>query len=249
MQNIFCRMSKEVTNQKLVSIIIPCYNGENFIEQAIQSVLTQTYANWELLIIDDGSTDKTAALISTYLPDKRIQYYYKNNGGVSAARNFGLDKSVGEFIVFLDTDDMIEPQFLQKRVLFLQNNPYYSACCTSAQIINEHGIQQPMWNIGVHDRIAKQILSYKTTYATCPSNYLFIKHFLTDNRLLFDTELSSSADRYFLLECGRYIKIGLIYNDHDARLLYRMHETNMSRVLSPSLLDDNRLDRKSTRLN
>ncbi|MHB8261935.1 MAG: glycosyltransferase [Bacteroidia bacterium] len=109
-------MPQEVTNQKLVSIIIPCYNGEEFIEQTIQSVLTQTYIHWELLIIDDGSTDKSSVGIKKYLNDSRIQYYYKNNGGVSSARNVGLKLAKGCYIAFLDADDIWESINLEEKI-------------------------------------------------------------------------------------------------------------------------------------
>lgn len=98
----------------LVSVIIPCFNQDNYIIETLQSVLNQTYTNWECLIIDDGSTDNSANNISEFVAtDNRFVVMYKNNGGVSSARNLGLDKAKGKFIQFLDADDILEKNKIQ----------------------------------------------------------------------------------------------------------------------------------------
>ncbi len=89
----------------LVSIIIPCHNRANIVRETIDSVLDQTYKKFEIILIDDGSTDNTREVISAY-DDRRIRYFYQANGGLSAARNSGLDVATGEFIAFLDSDDL-----------------------------------------------------------------------------------------------------------------------------------------------
>lgn len=97
----------------MISIIVPVYNTEKYLDQCIQSVLAQTYTNWELLLIDDGSTDSSGAICDKYAAeDKRIRVFHKENGGVSSARNLGLDNAKGEWISFVDADDWIEPQSL-----------------------------------------------------------------------------------------------------------------------------------------
>ncbi len=232
-------MLQVVNTNNPVSIVIPCYNGKDFIAETLQSVLNQTYTNFEIIIVDDGSTDSTKKIISNYLNDNRVNYCYQKNQGVSTARNYGLTLAKGKYVCFLDADDLIEPDFIKKRVLFLQNHSYYSACGTSINIIDEKAKSTSIWHIGIHDNFLKQILTYKTAYSTCPSNYLFYREVLLKNNLLFNTSLSSSADRFFLIECSRFIEIGLLYNDYNSRLLYRMHTNNMSRTISPSLLKDN----------
>lgn len=101
---------------------MPAYNAAEFIEPAIQSVLAQTLNDWELIIVDDGSTDRTAAILSK-LSDPRIKVLRQSNAGVGAARNAGLDAAVGEFVTFLDADDKLPPASLQRRVEFLIANP------------------------------------------------------------------------------------------------------------------------------
>lgn len=98
----------------LVSVIIPCFNQDEYIIETLQSVLNQTYTNWECLIIDDGSTDNSAKNISEFVTtDNRFVFIHKNNGGVSSARNLGLDKAKGKFIQFLDADDVLDKNKIQ----------------------------------------------------------------------------------------------------------------------------------------
>ena len=102
-----------------VSVILPTYNRKNELKASIDSVLNQTYTDYELIIVDNGSTDDTYNHISKYLSDDRIRYYYKQNGGVSSARNYGISKANGEYIAFQDSDDIWHKDKLEKQVLKL----------------------------------------------------------------------------------------------------------------------------------
>jgi len=106
----------------LVSIIIPCYNRANIVRETIDSVLAQTYAKFEVILIDDGSTDHTREVVSSY-DDRRIRYFYKANGGLSAARNSGLDAARGEFVAFLDSDDVWQSWKLGAQVEIFRRHP------------------------------------------------------------------------------------------------------------------------------
>lgn len=105
-----------------ISIIVPAYNAENTIVQTIQSVQNQTFLDWELLVIDDGSTDQTVAKVNSFL-DKRIHIFSYQNGGVAVARNRGLSVAKGKFIAFLDSDDLWTPDKLEKQLIELTKNP------------------------------------------------------------------------------------------------------------------------------
>ena len=97
-----------------ISIVIPCYNEENNIKRCIDSIKKQSYRDFEVILVDDGSTDKTAEVIKKNIKeDKRFKYYHKENGGVSSARNYGIKKSAGHYISFIDSDDYINPDFLK----------------------------------------------------------------------------------------------------------------------------------------
>jgi len=102
--------------KNLVSVVIPTYNRAWCIKRAIDSVLRQTYVDWELIIVDDGSTDNTKEIIDAYPQDKRINYYKKSNGGVHSARNLGIIKSTGDYITYLDSDDEFVEDYLENAV-------------------------------------------------------------------------------------------------------------------------------------
>ncbi|MFZ1618019.1 MAG: glycosyltransferase family 2 protein [Flavobacteriales bacterium] len=110
------------TDEPLVSIIMPAYNAAPYILEAIASVQAQSWKNWELIIVNDGSTDGTADRLDQ-LKDPRIKVIHQANAGVSAARNAALDKATGAFIAFLDSDDVLPPRSLEARATILQQHP------------------------------------------------------------------------------------------------------------------------------
>jgi teichuronic acid biosynthesis glycosyltransferase TuaG len=106
----------------LVSIITPMYNGERFVGQTIESVLSQSYQKWEMIIVDDGSTDKGAEIVNKYiLKDFRIQLIKQRNGGSASARNNGIRLAKGQYIALLDADDTWNPNFLEKQLKLMQD--------------------------------------------------------------------------------------------------------------------------------
>lgn len=98
--------------ENLISIVIPTFNRDKTLPFAINSVINQTCGNWELIVVDDGSTDDTKEVIENFLDDSRIKYTYKGNKGVSAARNLGLKLALGDYIVFLDSDDFFSEDLI-----------------------------------------------------------------------------------------------------------------------------------------
>lgn len=106
----------------ILSIIIPCYNSEKTLERTLVSVLDQTYQDWEVLIINDGSTDNTETIASAWLnKDQRIRCYSKSNEGLGKARNFGITKAVGEYILPLDSDNLVEPDFASNAIKIFED--------------------------------------------------------------------------------------------------------------------------------
>lgn len=109
----------------LVSIVMPSYNTAKFIEETIESVLAQSYENWELILVDDCSTDNTDEVVSRFLSDERIRYIKNDtNSGAAVSRNRALREARGKWIAFLDSDDLWEPDKLEKQIAFMQNNNY-----------------------------------------------------------------------------------------------------------------------------
>ena len=109
--------------KSLVSIIVPAYNAEKFIDKCIRSVLNQSYPNLELILVDDGSTDETGKICEEYASkDTRVRVIHKKNSGVSAARNMGLSSAIGEYVVFLDSDDWLDEDIVELALKKYQKN-------------------------------------------------------------------------------------------------------------------------------
>lgn len=100
--------------EPLITVICPAYNVEDYLEKCVESILNQTYKNLEILLIDDGSTDATGRICDEFArKDKRVRAFHKENGGVSSARNFGLDNAHGDYLAFVDSDDSIDPEMYE----------------------------------------------------------------------------------------------------------------------------------------
>ena len=123
--------------KSIVSIIIPTYNSVSFVTEAIDSALNQTFQDFEILVIDDGSTDETKKVLTEKYGDS-IKYLYKENGGVSSARNYGIEKAKGKYIALLDADDVWLPEKLEKQVILLESNGDIGLCYTGAIVVNDH---------------------------------------------------------------------------------------------------------------
>lgn len=128
-----------MTNDKLVSIITPLYNGERFVGQTIESVMAQTYPDWEMIVVNDGSKDKGADIVRHYAEqDRRIRLLEQPNGGCASARNHGLREAKGRFYCFLDSDDYWDPDFLKDQLLFMAEHDAAIVTC-SVRRVDENG--------------------------------------------------------------------------------------------------------------
>lgn len=129
-------------SKPLVSVVIPVFNGERFLGQAIQSVLDQTYRPFEVIVVDDGSTDGSAALARSF-PGVRV--VEQENAGPAAARNRGAAVAGGEFLAFHDADDLLPPAKLDLQVGYLQEHPELGCVLGRQELILEAGIELPEW--------------------------------------------------------------------------------------------------------
>src|SRR3990172_11149387 len=118
-----------------VSVIIPTFNCEEYIEETLSSVLFQTFTDFEVIVVDDGSTDNTIKVIKPYLD--KISYIQKDNGGQGSARNLGISLAKGEYLAFLDSDDLWLPDKLSLQVGYMENNPNVSLTFTDAVAFEE----------------------------------------------------------------------------------------------------------------
>ncbi|KAA8999770.1 glycosyltransferase [Paenibacillus spiritus] len=122
---------KTIVPRPEISIIVPCYKVEDYLEKCVESILGQTFANFELILVDDGSPDNCPAICDAYAErDSRIKALHKPNGGLSDARNFGLDIAVGRYIAFIDSDDWIAPDMLEQlHRAVTEQNADIAVCC------------------------------------------------------------------------------------------------------------------------
>lgn len=125
-----------------LSLIIPVFNGEKYLGEAIESVLAQAYHPLELIVVDDGSVDKTAEIAGVY---PQVQYVFQPNQKVSVARNTGIGAATGEFITFLDHDDLLLPGSLITRVAYLSEHPETMCVVAMHRSFLDEGMQRPPW--------------------------------------------------------------------------------------------------------
>ena len=143
----------------LVSIIVPTYNRASFLSECIDSVLAQSYPNWELIIVDDGSTDQSKSIIESYLTDERIRYHYQENQGQSVARSVAIDQACGEYIAFLDSDNMWLPNRLAMGLKAFDQDSSIGVSYGDIITINEQGDELSKENMTRHSgRIVDRLL-------------------------------------------------------------------------------------------
>jgi teichuronic acid biosynthesis glycosyltransferase TuaG len=163
----------ETHTTPLVTIVTPLYNAEKYIGETIESVINQTYKNWEMLIVDDYSTDDSRDIVNQY-KDSRIQLIESksNFGGPARPRNIGIENSQGEYIAFLDADDVWLPQKLEKQVNFLLDSPNIDIVHTLAYTIDEDSKKIGLFN---NQKTVKKLKYFmKKKYILTISNYINI---------------------------------------------------------------------------
>ena len=131
-----------MSNTPLVSVIIPVYNGDHHLAEALESVLAQTYRPIEIIVVDDGSTDNSANIARSY---KEVRYIYQPNQGVAVARNTGISQACGEFIAFLDQDDLWTPNKLSIQIDYLVKYENIGYTLAKMRVFLAPGISKPSW--------------------------------------------------------------------------------------------------------
>lgn len=225
---------QEVQVNILVSVVVPCYNGASWLNETLLSILNQDETNLEIILVDDGSTDDTKKVVQS-LNDKRIKYIYQNNSGVSSARNNGFKNIAGDFVIFFDADDKMDSGFIKSRLNVLTHHAI-DFVGGDVQKFNEQGLITGYFR-GVSENAPREVLFYDEEVTTCPSNYMLRSSFLQTNGILFNEKLSSTADRYFILECASKGKC--TYSPEVGKLHYRVLANSMSHNLTKKLVFDN----------
>ncbi len=188
-----------------VSIIIPTYNCAKYITGAVESILAQTYKDYEVIIVDDGSTtDNTKEVLTPYTKKGLVKYIYQENSGVSAARNKGIKEAKGEYIAFLDADDIWEPEFLQTFSMywdkydFLMCDNYRTECDKDNNVISREIQKRP--------RDLQEDLLYfllKHGGIGSPDRVMIRKDFLKKHAIAFDESLPFREDKDFYVQIAQ----------------------------------------------
>lgn len=203
----------------LVSIVLPVYNCERYIRECIDSILAQTYNTWELVIIDDGSTDASPNICDEYAQSEaRIKVFHQSNNGVSYSRNIGIEASSGQFIVFCDSDDYLEPEYLETLLQTARDHPSYEHIWCCFQTVSGSDRENARPNYVLHDPVSfysvKDILTLHAMWLDAsPCNKLFSAEKLMQNHLRFPEDLSLGEDYLFnlsYLDCSCKGKIAVI---------------------------------------
>lgn len=215
-------MSKK--NKPLVSVIIPAYKAEHYIEETIQGVLNQTHTTFELIIVDDGSPDNQADIIAPIAAsDDRIQYIKQKNGGVSSARNHGFRLSKGSFLAFLDADDIWLPNNLALKLAKFASDTDFGLVHSDMAIMDGNSKLTGATKSGKEGYILDDLLSWNGTCVPTPSSIL-VKREVIEKVGGFDTELSNAADQEFFFRVANAYKIGRV---PEVTWHYRVHDNNM----------------------
>lgn len=211
-----------------VSVIMPVYNEEKYISNAIDSILIQTYKNWELIIVNDGSTDRTEKIVKQYT-DTRIKYYsYGSNRKKAYASNIGLAKAQGEYIVCFDGDDIMMPHMLKRLVEYLDTHLDIVCAGGALTIIDEYGqiLQDKVVSLYKKD---EEIRAYMLFSNCMPcSGSMYRRDTVDKYDLKYDVEALVSQDYLFwinMLPYGKFVCIGepLVY--------YRLHHSQSRKIV------------------
>ena len=202
-----------------ISVIIPLYNKEHYIQKTLQSVLTQTYQNWEAIIIDDGSTDNSANIVRATI-DSRIKFFQQENRGVSYTRNRAIDMATGDFIAFLDADDEWMKDYLEKMVELTLSYPNYFVFCSAQKGRPIHTLPKGVSIINDH-------CLYDYIYFT---GCMFVKKDVFDKVGGFKEGIQLGEDRDMWLRIGCFFPTVYLNEEH-VKHPYNT-ENNLSRTIN-----------------
>ncbi len=205
-----------MADEALISVIIPVYNGEKFLAEALESVFVQDYSPLEIIVVDDGSTDGTAALLSTY--GERIRSVHQSNQGPAAARNRGLEIAGGELIAFLDADDLWLSGKLRRQIDYLDIHPTVRVVATHMETFTSEnaswipGLNRAYWESRPPGLLPSTLLCQRTAFDV-------VGQFAADMRLAEDTDWL-----FRVKEKG--LPIGVV---DQVLVRKRIHQTNLTR--------------------
>ena len=216
-----------------ISVVIPVYNASKYLSKCLDSVINQSYSNIEIILVNDGSTDNSGNICDEYAnKDKRIKVVHKENGGVSSARNTGIDNTTGEYVTFIDSDDLVHPEYIR----ILADNLFLALpVCKIKYFKNDVSfIETKEITVGLNKDNFIELCNMNLLNTPCCK--LFDIDIIRKNKIYFDNSLSLGEDLLFNLEYLKYIdKITVIDNE---LYYYRKDDDNtLSSAYNPKMFE------------
>lgn len=227
----------DTTSGPLVSVIMPTYNYGRMIGEALESLQSQTYVNWECIVIDDGSTDDTAEVVARVAErDPRIRYTWQTNQRQSVAKNTALSQTRGKYLQFLDADDLIESHKLESQVAYLEAHPTVDIFYGAARYFRTHSTNEQLYSMG-EDNLpwmpavsgtGIDILASLVRQNIMVINSPLVRCGLVETVGLFDVELTPAEDWDYWLRCALAGANFRFVENENALALVRIHPTSSS---------------------
>ena len=184
-----------------VSIIVPVFNADRFLNQCVNSILKQTFVDWELLLVDDGSTDSSLSICQKYAKsDNRIVIYHKENGGVSSARNIGIKYSEGEWVAFVDSDDWLEQDYLSNLIQYDNSDMVLGGYKDEKSTHHKPS----SYNMIIDLKDIDFSINKSNQFFYFPWRRLYRKRIIVDNNISFDERIKLSEDTCFTIHYLAY---------------------------------------------
>lgn len=228
----------------LISIIVPVYQVERYIKECIESVIKQSYINWEMILVDDGSLDNSGEICDRYSKVyKRIKVIHKENGGLSDARNKGVEQAIGEYVIFLDSDDYWSDKFfLEKINNHIECNPQHELILFEAkrliedtkEFVNDNKLDINFINNNNKNEIIKNLIVSKS-YSMSACTKVIKREFMVTNELLFEKNLLGEDLDWFFKVLLNVRYIGAI---ESINYIYRVRKGSITQTISLKNIED-----------
>lgn len=236
----------------LISIIVPVYNVEKYLDECVESILNQTYKNIELILVDDGSTDDSGEKCNTYKNrDKRVKVIHQENRGVSAARNNGLRLAQGDWVLFIDSDDMVDRNLLKICYKYFGSDKDIDICFFGFRELKSEEMTSTCFtlkpkiiDVNKTDFLGLQARIFNRDRQACCRNIIklsspckfFRRKILIENNLFFDENLINGEDGLFNLYAYRYARRGICIEE--PLYFYRIRSDSVTQRFSPNVEND-----------
>lgn len=224
-----------MSKKPVISIIVPVYNTERFLADCINSILNQTYKDFELILIDDGSSDSSPKICDTFaLNDDRIKVIHIQNGGVSEARNMGISVATGKYLMFCDSDDLVDEHWCEYLLHYITDSPNKLVISGWERFEGNEGIPTDInRELNTEYLSFYEIFELRVSWSTC--NKIFRSDIIKENGILFKKEIPLGEDTIFVSKYYSFLSEGCLYIKIPL-YFYRQHDVSAIHTYNPFAL-------------